>query len=346
MLWEKERSKMLKNSKFQTPNSKFQNSEHISFNHWNFICLLGSGRFSFGGYWRLFVVWCLVLGISILAGCGKKLKEKETGIPVEVSPAQEKQLQEILKFTGDIEGKDQVKVSPKVPGKLIEYKVQEGESIKKEDAIALIDRDVTGFKFEPAPVEVPISGIVAKTYLDRGDNVSPQIPIAVIANIDEVKVKIEVAEVDYPKVKLGQSAKVTVDAYPDKEFIGKISKLSTLIDPNTRTATAEIIIPNQEHLLVPGMFARIRIFVGERKTLTIPLDGLLRMPGTGSFYCFKVENGKAKKVFLKIGIIQDNLVEVKEGLNHGDLVIVSGQGILEEGTSVKPVSTPGVEIKR
>ena len=82
MLWEKERSKMLKNSKFQIPNSKFQNSEHISFNHWNFACPLGSGRFSLGGYWRLFIVWCLVLGILTLAGCGKKTaKVKESGIP-------------------------------------------------------------------------------------------------------------------------------------------------------------------------------------------------------------------------------------------------------------------------
>jgi multidrug efflux pump subunit AcrA (membrane-fusion protein) len=273
--------------------------------------------------------------LNFLAGCGKKTaKVKEGGIPVEAARVQEKQLQEILKFTGDIEGKDQIQVYPKVPGKLIEYKVQEGEPIKKQDVIALIDRDVTGFKFEPAPVEAPISGIVAKTYLDRGDSVSPQVPIAVVADMDEVKVKIEITEVDYPKVKLGQTAEIKVDAYPNKEFEGKLSKLSTLIDPNTRTAQAEITIPNSEHLLVPGMFARISLFVGERKTLVMSLDALLRMPGTGSYYCFKVENERAKKVFLKIGIIQDNLVEVKEGLKQGDLVIVSGQGALEEGSKL------------
>ena len=98
-------------------------------------------------------------------------------------------------------------------------------------------------------------------------------------------------------------------------------------------------MPNKEGLLIPGSFARITLFVGTHKALVIPLDALLRMPGTGSYYCFKVENNKAKKTFLKIGIIQDNLVEIKKGLKEADFVIVSGQGALEEGIPVKPVST-------
>ena len=274
--------------------------------------------------------------LNFLSGCGKKTAEvKEASIPVEVARGQEKQLQEILKFTGDIEGKDQVQVYPKVTGKLIEYKLQEGEPIEKQDIIALIDRDVTGFKFEPAPVEAPLSGIVAKTYLDQGDSVSPQIPIAVIANMDEVKVKIEIPEVDYPKLKLGQVAEIKVDAYPDREFTGKLSKLSALVDPNTRTATAEITIPNPDHLLIPGMFARISLLVGEHKALVVPRDAVLRLPGTGVYYCFMVEGKKARKVFVELGIRENNWQEVKKGLKEGDLVILSGQGILKTGISIE-----------
>lgn len=274
--------------------------------------------------------------LNFLAGCGKKTAEvKKAGIPVEVARVQERVLQEILKFTGDIEGKDQVQVYPKVTGKLIEYKVQEGEPVEKQDIIALIDRDVTGFKFEPAPVEAPISGIVAKTYLDQGDNVSPKTPIAVIANMDEVKVKIEIAEIDYPKVRVGQIAKATVDVYPNKEFTGKISKLSTLIDLHSRTATAEIIITNPQHLLVPGMFARINLLVGGHKALCVPRDAILRLPGTGLYYCFIVEENCAKKVFVELGMSQNNWQEVKKGLKIGDLVILSGQGILKTGIPVE-----------
>ena len=289
----------------------------------------------------------LLIFIFALTGCGKKnaevnpvIKEfsngaKETSIPVEVAVVQEKQLHEILKFIGDIKGKDQIQVYPKVTGKLIEYKVHEGARVKKKDTVALIDRDVTGFKFEPAPVEAPISGIVAKTYFDQGDSVSPQAPIAVIADMDEVKVKIEIVEVDYPKVKLGQMVRIKVDAYPDKEFEGKLSKLSTLVNPQTRTATAEITIPNPEHLLVPGMFARISLLVKEHKALVVPRDAILRLPGTGVYYCFIVQENKVKKAFVELGTKENNLQEIVKGLNEGDLVILSGQGILQTGLPVE-----------
>jgi len=299
----------------------------------------------------LFFVFCF---LTFMSGCkevklyiNKKIKllinhnsekslkkPKKTVIPVEVARVSEKELQEILKFTGSIEGKDQVLVFSKVPGKLIEYKVQEGEHVKKDDIIALIDRDITGFKFEPAPVESPISGIVAKTYLDRGDSVNPRMPIAVIANTDEVKIKFEVTEIDYPKIKLGQIAKIKIDAYPDRIFEGEISKLSALINPNTRTATAEITISNPEHFLVPGMFARISLFVRKHKCLVVPRDAVLRLPGTGVYYCFKVENGKAKKTLIELGMKQKNDQEIKKGLKEGDLVILSGQGVLRTGLPV------------
>jgi len=101
-----------------------------------------------------YVITMTVLSaLFIVSGCGEKTAGiKEIAIPVEVATAGERLLKETLRFTGDIRGKDQVHVYPKVTGKLIEYKVQEGEPIEKQDVIALIDRDVTGFKFEPAPV--------------------------------------------------------------------------------------------------------------------------------------------------------------------------------------------------
>jgi len=165
--------------------------------------------------------------------------------------------------------------------------------------------------------------------------VNPQTPIAVVADMDEVKVKIEIVEVDYPKVKLEQTAKVIVDAYPDKEFTGILSKFSALVDPNTRTATAEITIPNPGHLLIPGMFARISLLVGEHKALVVPRDAILRLPGTGVYYCFKVEENQAKKALIELGIKENNDQEIKEGLKEGDLVILSGQGILQTGAAVE-----------
>jgi len=281
----------------------------------------------------------------ILGGCAKKEKVSLRKIPVEVAKVEFKEVKDILKFTGTVEGKEQVQVFPKAGGKLIKYLVKEGDFVKKEDAIALIDRDITGFKYEPHKVLSPLTGRILKADLDKGSLLNPQTPVAIVADILSVKIKIDVSEVDYPKVKIGNKAILKVDAYPGREFEGKLVKLDKYIDPQTRTAQAEIEVPNKEGLLIPGSFARITLFAGTHKARVFPLDALLRMPGTGSYYCFKVENNRAKKVFLKIGVIQENLVEIKEGLKEGDLVIVSGQGALEEGTPVEPISTPGVEME-
>ena len=293
---------------------------------------------------RLF--FYLFLIVFILNGCAKKEKIKETKrIPVEVAKVKIQEIEEVLKFTGTIRGKEQVQVFPKVGGKLIKYLVKEGDYVKKDDVIALIDRDITGFEYKPHKVLSPISGKVLKANLDKGSLLNPETPVAIVADTSSVKIKINVSEVDYPKLKIGDKAIIKVDAYPDKEFEGRLTKLDKYIDPYTRTAEAEIEVPNKEGLLIPGSFARITLFVGTHKALVIPLDALLRMPGTGSYYCFKVESDKAKKVFLKIGVIQENIVEIKEGLKEGDLVIVSGQGALEEGTPVESISAPEVEMK-
>jgi len=286
---------------------------------------------------RIVVFLSFVLIFSgLLSGCGKKESiTKKEAIPVEITVVQQKELQEVFKFIGNIEGRNQVQIYPKVSGKLIEYKLEEGQSVKKGDVIALIDRDITGYTFEPASIESSLTGIVAKTYLDKGDNVTLQTPLAVVADMDEVKIKIEVTEVDYPKVKVGQSSKITVDAYPDKEFTGILSKFSALVDLNTRTATAEITIANPDHLLVPGMFARISLLVGEHKALVVPRDAILRLPGTGVYYCFKVEENKAKKALIELGIKKNNDQEIKNGLKKDDLVILSGQGVLQTGTAVE-----------
>ncbi len=283
--------------------------------------------------------------VLLLGGCVKKEKAELGGgvekIPVEVAEVRTGEIRDVLKFTGTIEGRDQVQVFPKVGGKLIKYLVKEGDVVKKDDVIALIDRDITGFKYEPHEVLSPISGRVLKADLDKGSLLTPQTPIAIVGDTSSVKVKIHIAEVDYPKVKIGDRAVLTVDAYPGREFEGKVSKLDAYIDPITRTAEAEVTVANEEGLLIPGSFARIFLFVGRYKALVMPLDALLRMPGTGSFYCFRVMDGKAKKAFLKIGAIRDNQVEIKEGLRKGDLVIISGQSGLEDGVSVSPILAKG-----
>ncbi len=285
----------------------------------------------------LLLVFILAASAVILSGCGTAGEEEdfETVVPVEVYTVQKGLLTEKILYVGDVRGRKQVNVYPKVGGRLAGYEAEEGDFVEKNAVIAFIDRDVTGYDFAPAPLESPIAGTVAKTYLDPGDFVSPSAVLAVVADTEEVIVRISVAEKDYPFIEHGQEATALVDAYPGRVFRGRLTRLSRMLDPMTRTASAEITIPNEHKLLVPGMFARVELVTGEKEVLLAPRDAVVRRPGTGSYYCFTVTGGKAARVRVRTGGSAGDYTEIVSGLKQGDVVVVSGHGNLETGSVVE-----------
>jgi len=85
-------------------------------------------------------------------------------------------------------------IYPKVSGKIIEKLKNEGDSVVKGDVIAYIDRDEVGFKFEKAPVESPMNGIIGRVYVDIGTQVSTQTAVALAVRMDNVKIDLDIPE--------------------------------------------------------------------------------------------------------------------------------------------------------
>lgn len=261
-------------------------------------------------------------------------------VTVKAMPVKKGDLNLILSYVGGLKAKDEINVFSKVSGKLVEYKVSEGESVEKGHTIALIDRDETGLKYELAPVESPISGILGKTLLDKGANILPSAgitggtPLAIVLNMDEMIVRLNVSEPDIPYFRKGLKAQIKVDAYPDEDFEGEISKVSEVVDPSTRTLPTEITIPNPDHRLKSGMFARIKIIASQHKDALVLLQDAV-VQELGANYVFVVEDHTAKKKKVTLGIREDNRIEILDGLKEGDLVIVFGQQGLKDETSVE-----------
>jgi len=276
----------------------------------------------------------IVVGRIVASKRGVRTVSIEEGIPVEVVEVVKGNLKEIVSYTGDIEAKERIEVYPRVNGKIIKKNVVEGDGIKKGQTIALIDRDEPGFKFEPAPVDSLLAGIVGRVYVDLGAKVTPQTPVALIVDIDRVKIKINVVERDLPKIKIGQEAQIKVDAYPEEIFKGKIWKISPVVDLESRTAPVEILVPNLKHLLKPGMFARTTIVTKEGKdVLIIPRDALMKEED--SIFVFVVKDNRALRREVTTGMSQENLVEIKDNLDLGEEVIVMGKTRVEDGTLVR-----------
>lgn len=256
---------------------------------------------------------------------------------VRVMQAAKKDLKFVLSYVGSLKAQDEALVFSKASGKLQEYRVKEGDKVEKGQVIALADRDETGLKYEPVKIEAPISGIVGRTLLDTGASLAAQeTAVAIVLNMDQMRVKLNAPEQDTPHLKTGLEAGVKVDAYPDEVFSGEVSRVAQVVDPQTRTLPIEISIPNNGLRLKSGMFCRIRITADYKQdVLALMQDALVRELGAN--YVFTVEEGLARKKKVSLGIQENSHIEILDGIKENDTVIIFGQQGLKDGTPVEIV---------
>ncbi|MFM7095959.1 MAG: efflux RND transporter periplasmic adaptor subunit [Gemmataceae bacterium] len=162
-------------------------------------------------------------------------------------------------------------------------------------------------------IYAPFDGVVTKRTVDPGklvqDNSAPGTePLFVISQIDPVRVVVEVPEIENAYVNPGEDATVTFHALPGKEYPCKVSRISWALDASSRNLRAEIDLPNPEGILRPGMFASIRIKAILPECFVLPLAAVVRSP-EGAFG-FKIADGKAQKIDLKIGRVEGEWVEL------------------------------------
>jgi len=201
---------------------------------------------------------------------------------------------------------------------------------------------------ESTMIRAPFDGIVAATYLEEGEvfvlmpggNVSTPAIVEVV-QMGKVKVEIAVSERDLPEVRKGLKAKVKVATYPDREFEGTVTLVEPVVSSMTRTATAEITIPNGRELLRPGMFADLTLELAPRDVLLVTHDGVLQQEGTGRYFAMLYEDGVARRVDVELGHTAGEYHEVLSGLEDGQAVITTGRYRLGDGARVSIVQEEG-----
>lgn len=202
--------------------------------------------------------------------------------------------------------------------------------IKRADA-ALRQMEIL---YDEHKVYAPISGYIIARYMDRGARSTVAMPIVRISSEEGLKVVTVVTEKDFPYIKKKMKTEITVDAYPDKVFEGEVSIVTPSIDPATRTSEIEIHIQDNDRVLKPGMFAHLKLYLGQKSSVVVPRDTLNKFPGTGSYFVFVIEDGKAVLKNIQTGISQRNNVEVTDGLKVGEKIVIKGQNRLKHGTDV------------
>ena len=180
----------------------------------------------------------------------------------------------------------------------------------------------------------PINGVVANRSVTLGQVVSPGTSLMAVEDISSVYVIVNIEQSDLSKIKPGQQAKVMVDTYRDRSFIGTVDIINPAANKSARVFSTKIRVDNREHLLKPGMFAKVNIKTGESKEVpSVPQEALASIQGM--YFVFTADGDKAKRQQVEIGQMINQSVEIKSGLTIGQKVIVTNVNKLKDQDRIK-----------
>ncbi|MBE6253002.1 MAG: efflux RND transporter periplasmic adaptor subunit [Bacteroidales bacterium] len=181
----------------------------------------------------------------------------------------------------------------------------------------------------------PITGYVSARNFDAGDLFSMSAPLFTVQQVTPVKLLVGISESEYTKIRKGDKVSITVDAIPGQEFSGKVDRLYPTIDPATHTFKAEVVVPNTDRVLRPGMYARVTVNFGTRRSVIVPDKALVKQEGTGTrfIYVLRADN-TVSYLPVTVGRHIGQEYEVLSGLEEGARVVVKGQALLRDGVKV------------
>ncbi|MFH1339042.1 MAG: efflux RND transporter periplasmic adaptor subunit [Candidatus Omnitrophota bacterium] len=214
------------------------------------------------------------------------------------------------------------------------------ETIKVEERLAKNELEKTNFYS-------PINSVMGPREEEEGEFVTPQDKVASLLKIENVLVEVGIVERDIHKVKLGQRAKVYVDAYPNIAFEGTVDKIFPIVEGKSRTLTTKIKVENPQGLLLPGMFSRAEISIIELKNAFIIPSVSLISAGKGTTLVpvipaqsietgtEELQTGVVQLRRVSVGYVTSDYAQITEGVNEDDLVVLEAQGELKDNVKVR-----------
>lgn len=196
--------------------------------------------------------------------------------------------------------------------------------------------ETTKLQLKKSSPRAPVSGIVDRIYVDRGEYVDPGNPLLRLVQVGKLKVIADVPEKDVAFLKVGQSVEIIpalINTRSSAPISGNIEHIAFSANPTTRTYRTKIVIDNSSSKLRPGMIVRAK-FIRQQleQVISIPLFAV--MDRDGEKIVFLAENGVARKVNVAIGSSIGQRVVIEQGLSKDQTLIVEGQQLLADGARI------------
>ncbi len=208
-------------------------------------------------------------------------------------------------------------------------------------------------QYENTILRAPFDGRVGMVYFEVNEMVAAGQQVIKIVNANTVKAKLRVPAVDMHKISVGQKVNASFPSLPDTQFSGTVEKIDEAIDPMTRTLEIEVRLNNQNNLLKSGLFGEFLVQTSKR-TGTVVVSEMTVMTYTQvltdekgiqtekpDYFVYVVKKGRAVKRSITPGLLSGGFIELAQGANFGDSIIVAGQNIVKDGDSLRVVNKAG-----
>ncbi|MGE3302421.1 MAG: efflux RND transporter periplasmic adaptor subunit [Hyphomonadaceae bacterium] len=192
-------------------------------------------------------------------------------------------------------------------------------------------------------VRAPFAGVVGLTDVAPGALIQPGMPIVTLDDTSLIRVDFDVPDRYLPYLKEGAPIRAQADNYPDQIETGRIAKIDSRIDVNTRSIKARAEFPNPAGRIRPGMLMRVSVDRGARDAVAAPEAAVAVDAGQSYVFVARQEGERmiAERREVKIGLRQDGLVEITDGLKAGERIVADGLNRVEAGRPIRLASAGG-----
>lgn len=176
-------------------------------------------------------------------------------------------------------------------------------------------------------VTAPFAGVVVARQASLGEMAEPTDSLFTVADLSRLWIELDVFERDLARVRVGQPVSITVTAYPDRVFPGRIVYVGDILDPKQRTVRARVEVPNADRALKPGMFARAAISVGAGGVgmVVVPQSAVQEFKGRHVVFVPGARPGEFRPLVVEPGeAVDGDRIEIRSGLVAGSRVVVAG----------------------
>lgn len=205
-------------------------------------------------------------------------------------------------------------------------------------------------KMEKQVLRAPFAGVVLEQLVDENTLITPATPAFIIGNMDELEVKADILADEVHKLKVGNQVEVTGPAVNEQVILGQVTEIA----PRAKTVTSSlgvtqkrvpvtITLKDQSAYLRPGYNVDVRIITAEREqVLLVPDTAIFEYEGKEQV--FVVEKGKAVLREVVKGLEGDSFVEIKDGLQEGEIILAKPDNNIREGLKIKPKALQGSDF--